>query len=31
MLAADVNLAERLAVSVFQNERATDTDMLKSM
>jgi hypothetical protein len=31
MLTADKNLAEGLAVGLFQNEKATDTDVLKNM
>jgi hypothetical protein len=31
MLTSDINLAEGLAARVFQNEKATDTDVLKNM
>jgi hypothetical protein len=31
MLAADINLTEGLAASLFQNERTTDIDVLKDM
>jgi hypothetical protein len=29
MLAADIDVAEGLAANLFQNERATNTDVLK--
>jgi hypothetical protein len=31
MLTADINLDDGLETSVFQNERATDTDVFKNM
>jgi hypothetical protein len=31
MLAADINVTEGIAANLFQNDRATDTDVFKNM